>query len=197
MCIGSSGGSSYQVPNQVKDPVTGATTYAFEAGVAQIPQVDVNKPKVISQGPSLVLFNQVRLAKLKKEDTKLAEQEQAAAWLFAKFLTTKVELQAGFSTTNGYAPVIKSAEENEYYKAWLNKANGYANLQAACVKQALAQKDAYYISPAFVGSSRARKQVGYLLQTCFVKSNIGNQSVAEFIQNAFKTTISELEYYDY
>ncbi|MBQ8319334.1 MAG: extracellular solute-binding protein [Clostridia bacterium] len=193
MCIGSSAGASYQCPdladkydadgNPVLDdndqPVQ---DYPFEVGVAQIPQVNASNPKVIQQGPSLCLF--------KKSNS----QEMAAAWLFAKFLTTTVELQAEVSMTNGYTPVIESVQDNSVYASFLAQADGNQYLQASCVKQTLAQMSAYYVSPAFNGSSAARDEVGVLLQNCFLKAPAAGQSVAAFIEAQFKTSINTLEY---
>lgn len=181
MCIGSSAGASYQCPDLVTDQTTGVSSYPFEVGVALIPQVNADDPKVISQGPSLVLFNK-------------PAQEQAAAWLFAKFLTTTVELQAEFSMTSGYAPVINSVQDNSVYADFINSADGNANLQASCVKQCLAQKNAFYVSPAFNGSSAARDAVGVLLQNCFVKKDIGSTSVSAYIEKQFEEAIDELEF---
>lgn len=196
MCIGSSAGASYQCPDLVTkqkvdengDPMVDEngdsvmeTVYPFEVGIAMIPQANPEKPKVISQGPSLVLFQK-------------SEQEQAAAWLWAKFLTTTVNLQAEFSMTSGYAPVINSVTTNSVYADFLANADGNARLQASCVKQTIAQQNAFFVSPAFVGSSQARDAVGLLIQTCFVKNDIGNQSVEKFIENAFEEAIDELEF---
>ena len=50
MCIGSTGGATYQQPKQTNG------VYEFEVGIAPIPQVDPAKPKVISQGPSVCIF---------------------------------------------------------------------------------------------------------------------------------------------
>lgn len=169
MCIGSSGGASYQMPSIEEGS---GDSFAFETGIAMIPQVDKNNPKVISQGPSLCLF-------------KKPAQEQAAAWLFAKFLTTHVPLQAQFSMKSGYAPVIKSAEENDVYKAFLDKANGTNYIQASAVKQSLLQKDAYYISPAFVGSSAARESVGTLMSEC-ISNGYNDSNIAKAFSDAVK-----------
>ena len=181
MCIGSSAGASYQCPDAVTND-DGTTTYPFEVGVAMIPQADASNKKVIQQGPSLCMF--------KKSNA----QEMAAAWLFAKYLTTTVEFQAEFSMTNGYTPVLKSVQENAVYKAFLDAADGNAKLQATVVKQTLAQKDYYYISPAFNGSSAARDAVGALLQACFVNDPAAGQSVADFIKAEFKKSIDTLKY---
>ena len=51
MCIGSSAGASYQRPAKTGDK------YLFDVDITTVPQVDPNKPKVISQGPSLCIFN--------------------------------------------------------------------------------------------------------------------------------------------
>ena len=180
MCIGSSAGASYQCPDLVKDE-NGQDVYPFEVGIALIPQANPEQPKVISQGPSLVLF-------------KKPEQEQAAAWLFTKFLTTTVELQADFSMTSGYAPVINAVSNDELYTKFLNEADGNAKLQASCVKQCIAQQNAFFVSPAFVGSSAARDAVGLLIQACFVKKDIGTMSVADYIAKQFDDAIDELEF---
>ncbi len=148
MCIGSSAGASHQIP-------TGEN--AFEVGIAPIPQVDPSKPKAISQGPSLVILN---------NDNR---QEVIASWLFVKFLTTNIEFQAEFSIASGYIPVLQSVMENEIYKSeFIDKADGWKNLTALAVKVGLEQKDSYYVSPAFTGSSVARDEVGKIIQNVLV-----------------------------
>ena len=118
----------------------------------------------------------------------------AAAWLFAKFLTTNVEYQARVSMNNGYAPVIKSAQQHPVYAQFLANADGNKYLQATAVKMTLAQTHAYYISPAFVGSSAAREKVGALLQTCLVTPLTGYASAADLIKAYFDAAITALEY---
>ena len=161
MVIGSTGGASYQTPPTVDgNPL-------FETGMTTPPQVNPDAPKVISQGPSLCLFDSDN------------PQEVVASWLFMKFLTTDVAFQAEFSMASGYAPVIKSVQENPTYKAWLDKASGYNNLTALSVKVALSQSDAYFVSPAFNGSSVARDEVGILMQTALVKTDADMDAVLE------------------
>ena len=43
------------------------------------------------------------------------------------------------------------------------------------VELALSQSDAYFVSPAFNGSSVARDQVGLLMKNALVKSNLDSQ----------------------
>ena len=172
MCIGSTGGATYQQPNQTNG------VFEFEVGIASIPQVDVNNPKVISQGPSICIF--------KNDDP----QEVLATWLFAKFLTTDVTFQASVSMNNGYAPVIQSVKENPIYADFL-ASYSTANIQAYAVKVALDQADAYYVSPAFNGSSVARDQVGLLMQKCLSSTASDLDSV---IKKAFEDAVAECKY---
>lgn len=168
MCIGSTGGATYQQPNQTNG------VFEFEVGMAPIPQVDPANPKVISQGPSICVF--------RKNDS----HETVAAWLFAKFLATDVVFQASVSMNNGYASVLKSAQENPVYKEFLATA-GTEGIQAYAVQVTLEQQDSFYNSPAFFGSSVAREQVGLLVQKCLaVETNDVDAAIATAFENAVK-----------
>ena len=174
MSIGSSAGATHQRPAAVDGQ------YPFEVGIAPIPQMNPNNPKVISQGPSLCIFGG-------------DADEVVASWLFVKFLTTDISFQAAFSMASGYVPVLKSVGENEIYKSeFLDKANGSTYIAALSVKVCLEQEQAYYTSPAFNGSSVARDQVGQLLTK--VISATANDPLA-MINEAFEDAISECEFY--
>ena len=174
MCIGSTGGATYQQPNMTNGK------YEFTVGIAPIPQVDPSNPKVISQGPSITIFK------------KSNPQEVLASWLFAKYLATDVTFQARVSMNNGYAPVIKSVTENEVYADFLAKAST-ENIQAYAVKVALEQEKAYYASPAFNGSSVAREQVGLLIQKCFTLEATP-ATLDALIKAAFEDAVNQCEY---
>ncbi len=168
MCIGSSGGASYQIPEGD----------AFEVGVAPIPQVSEDNQKVISQGPSLCIL----------KGGKTTDQQVLASWLFVKYLTTNMAFQTEFSSTSGYMPVLESAQDNEIYAQWLGKANGSEFLTALVVKVGLEEADTYFTSPAFNGSSVARKQVGALLAKCMSEATT---DVDSLINNAFQDAYDE------
>ena len=112
--------------------------------------------------------------------------KKCAAWLFTKFLTTSVEFQAEFGLASGYVPVIKSVSENSIYKNAIANADGGDNIAALSAKVCLEQSDAYYTSPAFVGSSTARDQVGALLEAVVTGSKT--------LDKAFQDAIDECEY---
>ena len=176
MSIGSSAGASYQCPAKNAD----GKTYPFEVGVAMIPQVDVNNPKMISQGPSLCMFK------------KANEQEMAAAWEFVKFLSMDIQLQASLSSQNGYSSAVQSVVKDSTYSLFLSMADGNQFLQATNINKTIAMRDYYYTSPAFYGSSKARDEVGKLIQTCFTNNPTGGQTVAQLIEKAFEDTIKPL-----
>lgn len=166
--IGSSAGATHQTP----------ATDTFEVGIAEIPQADKNNQKVISQGPSVCIF--------KKDNP----QEVVASWIFLKYLTTTPEFQAEFSIASGYVPVIKSVMKNAVFAKHIESADGYTHLAALSTKVCMAQEQAYYTSPAFNGSSKARDQVGALLAKCLGLSG----DIDKQIKDAFAAAIEECEF---
>ena len=171
MCIGSSGGASYQMPEN----------NAFEVGVAPIPQVSQTNQKAISQGPSLCIM----------KGGKTTDQQIIASWLLVKYLTTNMAFQTEFSSTSGYMPVLESAQNDEVYAGWLAKANGNEYLTALVVKVGLEETDTSFVSPAFNGSTVAREQVGILLAKCMSESTA---DVDSLINNAFQDAFDECEF---
>ncbi len=180
MCVGSSGGASYQMSNNDTDD----GSFAFEVGVAAIPQYNQEHRKVISQGPSLCI--------LKGAST--TDQQVLASWLFVKFLCTNIDFQAEFSMASGYMPVINSVRENANYKAWLDKANGKEYLIPMCVKVGLDNAKDYFVSPAFNGSSKAREQAGALMLKCLTAEAADDAALDKVINDAFQEALDECEY---
>jgi len=179
LCIGSSGGTRHQTPKTEDEE--GNTTYAFEVGIAPIPQYDANNKKAISQGPSVCI--------LKGNDT--TDQQIMASWLFVKYLCTDVAFQAEFSMDSGYMPVLKSVSENATYKAWLDGANGFDKLNALAVKVGIQERDTYFVSDAFNGSSVARVQAGSLLNKVVSTELTGGMTIENLINSAFTDAIDE------
>ena len=174
MSIGSSAGATHQRPEKVDG------AYPFEVGIAPIPQVDPAHGKVISQGPSLVILNNAN------------RQEVIASYLFVEYLTTSIEFQAEFSMASGYIPVLETVMENVDYAEWLNGADGGDAVAALSVKQGLDQKDNYYVSPAFSGSSVARDEVGNIMQNVFINYGSASDKMA-MISEQFAIAISNCE----
>lgn len=78
----------------------------FETVVRMIPQFDTTQPQMISQGPSVCVFN------------KADPNEVLASWLFAQYLLTN-EVQIAYAETEGYVPVTAKAQDSAEYREYL------------------------------------------------------------------------------
>ena len=177
MSIGSSGGAQHQRPTANTDG-----SYPFTVGIAPIPQANPDAPAAISQGPNVTIFK------------KSNPQEVVASWLFVKYLTTSVDFQAAFSVKSGYMPVLETVSENEIYKEYIaNAENGNNYITALSVKVSLEQGNAYFVSPAFNGSSAARDEVGAIITAVLPFEGDAN-AVKNKIDQEFQDAIDECEY---
>ena len=173
--IGSSAGAVHQCPAKADDG-----SYPFEVGIAEIPQANESNRKVISQGPSVCM--------LKQKDKAVND----AAWLFLKYLLTSPEFQAEFSVASGYVPVLKSTFELDAYKEFLEGAsNNKEGIAALSAKTCMEQEDAYFTSPAFIGSSDARDQVGQLLVSYITAApETSKEALKQIFVDAFNRCVS-------
>jgi ABC-type glycerol-3-phosphate transport system substrate-binding protein len=143
--IGSSAGVTYNVPSS-----------GFDIGVAPVPyNEDMPEEKaVIQQGTNISLM-----------DTGSA-QEKLASWLFLKYLISK-EVTTDWAIETGYLPVRTSAYISDEYQAFLNNPSTTDKKAAAIANAANAayqQSGHMFFDPAFIGSSRARTQVGLAIE---------------------------------
>ena len=127
----------------------------FETAVRPIPQYDPEHPKMISQGPSVCIFN--------KKDT----QEVLASWLFAQYLLTN-EVQIAYSGTEGYVPVTRKAQKSDAYQEYLSR-SGEDNREHYAIKiQAsqllMAHTDDTFVTPVFNGSASLRDAAGQMIE---------------------------------
>lgn len=128
----------------------------FETVVMPIPQYDTNNPTMISQGPSVCIFN------------KTDPQEVLASWLFAQYLLTD-EVQIAYSQTEGYAPVTSKAQENESYLDYLSRAGEdndlYYQVKLDATRLLLENTDRTFVTPVFNGSASLRNAAGHLIES--------------------------------
>lgn len=128
----------------------------FETVVKPIPQFDTNNPTMISQGPSICVFN--------KNDP----QEVLASWIFAQFLLTN-DVQTAYAETEGYVPVTSKATDSEEYTDYLNR-RGEDNSEHYDIKidastLLLDNIDNTFITPVFNGSASLRDAAGQLIES--------------------------------
>lgn len=153
----------------------------FETVVMEIPQFDTENPQMISQGPSLCIFN--------KEDS----GEVLASWLFAQFLLTN-EVQIAYSQTEGYVPVTSKAQNSAEYQDYLNRAGEdndlYYKVKIDSAKLLIENTENSFTTPVFNGSASLRDAAGNLIELT-VSSAIKNREINEsFMQTLFERVVS-------
>ena len=127
----------------------------FETVVMEIPQFDPENPVMISQGPSMCLFN--------KEDP----QEVLASWLFAQYMLTN-EVQIAYSQTEGYAPVTSKAQQSPQYQDYLSRSGEdndlYYSVKLDATRLLLENTENTFVTPVFNGSASVRNAAGQLIE---------------------------------
>ena len=152
----------------------------FETVVRPVPQFDASEPRMISQGPSVCVFN--------KND----RQEVLASWIFAQYLLTN-SVQIPYSGTEGYVPVTKTAIGSPEYKDYLSRRGEdnktYYSVKIDATKLLLDNIENSFITPVFNGSASLRDAAGELIENV-VKSKRRGETVddAYFVQLKEKIT---------
>ena len=127
----------------------------IEVVVRRIPQYDPDNPQMISQGPSICIFN--------KDDP----QEVLASWLFTQYLLSN-DTQIAYSETEGYIPVTYKAQKSEEYLDYLSRSgednNKYYNIKIEATQMLLDNIDKTFITPVFNGSASVRDAAGQLIE---------------------------------
>jgi multiple sugar transport system substrate-binding protein len=148
---------------------------SFTTVVRPIPQFDPDNPKMISQGPSVCVFN--------KEDP----QEVLASWLFAQFLLTN-DIQVAYSKTEGYIPVTKKAQDSEEYKEYLSLAGSdddHYTVKMDATKLLLKNTSNTFTTPVFNGSVSLRDAAGALIENVAKAKRRGTDVDEAFIQKTY------------
>ena len=127
----------------------------FETAVMTIPQYDPKEPKMISQGPSICVFN--------KEDA----QEVLASWLFAQYMLTN-DVQMAYAQTEGYVPVTSKAQNSGEYQEYLARRGEdndfYYDIKIDATTLLLENTENTFVTPVFNGSTSLRNAAGQLIE---------------------------------
>ena len=153
----------------------------FETAVRTVPQFDPEHPQMISQGPSVCVFN--------KEDP----QEVLASWIFTQYLLTNA-VQIDYASTEGYVPVTSKAQESLEYQDYLSRAGQDQDLHYDIKLQAsqllLDNTDRTFVTPVFNGSASLRSAAGQMIENV-AKSTRRKQTVDEqYMEDMFKEVTS-------
>lgn len=139
----------------------------FETEVMALPQFDPANPQMISQGPSVCIFN------------KSNPQEVMASWLFVQYLLTN-KVQIAYSQTEGYVPVTSKAQESAEYQDYLARCGEdnalYYRIKIEAAKLLLENVDHTFVTPVFNGSASLRDAAGQMIENT-VKAVRRNQTV--------------------
>lgn len=167
--IDSTAGASWIGSNAPLSDIHENEKTEFKTVVKMIPQVNPEEPKVISQGPSVCIFN--------KEDS----GEVLASWLFMQYLLTN-EVQIAYSATEGYVPVTKKAREDDAYIDYLSRRgednDTYYSVKIDASRLVIDNIGYSFVTPVFNGSASLRNASGALIEET-AKSVRRNEKIDE------------------
>ena len=127
----------------------------FEIEVMTIPQFDPDSPVMISQGPSVCIFN--------KEDS----GEVMASWLFVQYLLSN-DVQIAYAETEGYSPVTLKASESAEYTDYLSRCGEdntvHYDVKIKAAKLLISNVGNTFVTPVFNGSASLRDAAGQLIE---------------------------------
>lgn len=148
----------------------------FETEVRPVPQTDPQDPRMISQGPSVCIFN--------KEDP----QEVLASWLFTQYLLTN-DVQIAYAETEGYVPVTSKAQGSAEYQDYLSRGGEdnqlHYDVKLKASRLLLEHTDHTFVTPVFNGSASLRDAAGQLIENV-TKSVRRKETVDDtYLENLF------------
>ena len=153
----------------------------FEVEVMTVPQFDPENPQMISQGPSMCIFN--------KEDP----QEVLASWLFMQYMLTN-EVQLAYAGTEGYVPVTEKAQKSAEYAVYLSREGEdnemYYDVKIQATKLLLDNTENTFVTPVFNGSASLRNAAGQLIEE--VAKGVQRKKTVDdaFIANLYESVTS-------
>ncbi|MBO4992393.1 MAG: extracellular solute-binding protein [Firmicutes bacterium] len=127
----------------------------FETAVMTVPQFDPGHPQMISQGPSVCVFN------------KADSQEVLASWLFTQYLLSS-DVQIAYAQTEGYVPVTSRAQESPEYTDYLSRIGQdnqmYYDVKIRVSQLLLNHMEDTFVTPVFNGSASLRDAAGQMIE---------------------------------
>ena len=154
----------------------------FETAVMTVPQFDPDHPQMISQGPSVCVFN--------KDDS----QEVLASWLFAQYLLTN-DVQIAYAQTEGYVPVTLKARQDAAYQDYLAQEGAddklHYDVKLRASRLLLDNVDNTFTTPVYNGSASLRNAAGQLIEDV-TKSVRRKETVDDAYMAALRESVTSL-----
>jgi multiple sugar transport system substrate-binding protein len=165
--VDSTAGSTWMGTDAPLSDISEDSIVDFDIEVMTVPQFDTENPQMISQGPSVCIFN--------KEDS----GEVLASWLFVQYLLTN-DVQIAYAETEGYVPVTEKAQQSAEYQDYLSRSgednSTYYDVKIAATQLLLEHTDDTFVTSVFNGSASLRDAAGQLIENT-VKSVRRGQTV--------------------
>ena len=153
--VDSTAGSTWMGSDAPLSDISADKIVRFETAVYPVPQFDPAAPQMISQGPSVCVFN------------KADPQEVLSSWLFAQYLLTN-DVQIAYAQTEGYVPVTGKAQSDPAYQAYLRHESSadalYYEVKLKASALLIEHVDDTFVTPVFNGSASLRDAAGQLIE---------------------------------
>lgn len=178
--IDSTAGATWMGTGAPLSDISEDAVQSFTTEVRMVPQFDPQNPQMISQGPSVCIFN--------KKDP----QEVLASWLFMQYLLTN-KVQLAYSETEGYVPVTEKAQNSEEYREYLaerGKDDEHYSVKIDAASLLLDHVQDTFTMPVFNGSASLRLAAGALIESV-TKSVRRHQTVDDaYLTKLYEDTAS-------
>ena len=179
--VDSTAGATWMGEDAPLSDISADAVTSFDTEVMTVPQFDPKHPQMISQGPSICIFN--------KSDS----QEVLASWLFTQYLLTN-DVQIAYSETEGYIPVTKKAQEAAAYQDYLSRCgedtSTHYEVKIKAARLLLAHIDDTFVTPVFNGSASLRDAAGQLIETVSKSVRRKKEVNDDFIQSMYRDVTS-------
>ena len=184
--VDSTAGSTWMGTDAPLCDISDSALVDFDTEVMTIPQFDPDHPSMISQGPSVCIFN------------KKNPQEVLASWLFTQYLLTN-DVQTAYAETEGYVPVTSKAQESEQYQDYLSRSgednDTHYKIKIQASELLLNNMDNTFITPVFNGSAALRDAAGQLIENVTKSVRRKQEINDEFIEKLY-SDVSSLYHLD-
>ena len=174
--IDSTAGATWMGSNAPLSDISEEKRVDFETAVLPVPQFDPEHPQMISQGPSICIFN------------KSNPQEVLASWIFAQYLLSN-KVQIAYAETEGYVPVTSRAQSSAEYQDYLSRSgednSTYYDIKIAASQLLLNHTEDTFVTPVFNGSASLRDAAGQLIENTVKSVRRGETVDQQYIEKLY------------
>lgn len=179
--VDSTAGATWMGTDAPLSDVSEDKIVTFETAVMAVPQFDPSRPRMISQGPSVCIFN------------KADPQEVLASWLFVQYLLSN-DVQIAYAETEGYVPVTSKAQRSAEYQEYLSRCGednaAYYEVKIRAARLLLENTEHTFVTPVFNGSASLRNAAGQLVENTVKSVRRGETVDGAYMDRLYADVIS-------